>query len=88
MLKTIKAGTEVGVQDAITKQVEETVKTMLAKIKRDRDAAVRRYSEKLDQFNPEQFRLSQSEIDDAVASLTPKERSAVEFSREQIQRFA
>ena len=88
MLKTIKAGTEVSVQDAITIEVEETVKTMLAEIKSGGDAAVRRYSEKLDRFNPEQFRLSQSEIDDAVASLTPEERSAVEFSLEQIKRFA
>ena len=45
MLKTIKAGTEVSVQDAITTQVEETVKTMLAEIKSGGDAAVRRYSE-------------------------------------------
>ena len=88
MLKTIKAGTEVSVQDAITTQVEETVKTMLAEIKSGGDAAVRRYSEKLDTFNPESFRLLQSEIDDAVASLTPKERSAIEFSLEQIKRFA
>lgn len=88
MLRTIKSGTEVSVQDAITTQVEETVKTMLADIKRDGDAAVRRYSEKLDKFNPEQFRLSQGEIDAAVASLTPKERSAIEFSLEQIRRFA
>ena len=88
MLKTIKAGTEVSVQDAITTQVEETVKTMLAEIKSGGDGAVRRYSEKLDKFNPESFRLSQAEIDDAVASLTSKERSAVEFSLEQIKRFA
>ena len=88
MLKTIKAGTEVSVQDAITTQVEETVKTMLAEIKSGGDAAVRRYSEKLDTFNPESFRLSQAEIDDAVASLTPEERSAIEFSLEQIKRFA
>lgn len=88
MLKTIKSGTEVSVQDAITTQVEETVKTMLADIKRDGDAAVRRYSEKLDKFNPERFRLSQEEINAALASLTPKERSAIEFSLEQIKRFA
>lgn len=87
MLKTIKSGTEVSVQDVITTQVEETVKTMLADIRKG-DDAVRKYSEKLDRYNPEHFRLSQGEIDDAVASLTPEERSAIEFSLEQIKGFA
>lgn len=88
MLKTIKPGTEVSAQETITTQVEETVKTMLADIRSGGDSAVRRYSEKLDHFNPEHFRLSQKEINDAVSSLTAKELSAIRFSLEQIKGFA
>ena len=62
VLKTIKAGTEVSVQDAITTQVEETVKTMLAEIKSGGDAAVRRYSEKLDKFNPKVFGFRRAKL--------------------------
>ena len=88
MVKTVKAGTDVSVQEEVTRQVEETVKTMLAEIKRDGDEAVRKYSEKLDGYNPESFRLTQEEIDEAVASLTPEQLSAIRFSLKQITGFA
>ena len=64
----------------LTAQVEETVKTILADVRREGDAAVRRYSETFDRFNPQSFRLGQEEIDAAVASLAPDELSAIRFS--------
>jgi sulfopropanediol 3-dehydrogenase len=88
MLKTVKSGIEADAQEAISTQVEETVKAILADVRRQGDAAVRKYSEKFDRFNPESFRLGQKEIDEAVASLTPDELGAIRFSLEQIKRFA
>ena len=87
-MQTLKSGTEVSVLESITAQVEETVKTILADVRREGDAAVRRYSESFDRYNPETFRLSQTEIDAAIASLTPDELGALTFSLEQITRFA
>ncbi len=87
-MQTLKSGTEVSVLESITAQVEATVKTILADVRREGDAAVRRYSESFDRYNPETFRLSQTEIDAAVVSLTPDELGALQFSLEQITRFA
>jgi len=87
-MQTLKSGTEVSVLESITAQVEETVKSILADVRREGDAAVRRYSETFDRYNPESFRLGQEEIDAAVASLAPDELSALQFSLEQITRFA
>ncbi len=87
-MQTLKSGTEVSVLESITAQVEETVKTILADVRREGDAAVRRFSESFDRYNPETFRLSQDEIDAAVASLAPDELAALQFSLAQITRFA
>lgn len=87
-MQTLKSGTETSVLESITAQVEETVKAILADVKREGETAVRRYSEKLDKYNPEAFKLSREEIDRAVASLAPRDLAALKFSLEQITRFA
>lgn len=88
MVRYIKSGAESSVEEAISTKVEATVKDMLAAIKREGDAAVRRYSETLDGYNPESFRLSEEALEAAVASLSESELAAVTFSLEQIRGFA
>ena len=85
-MQTLKSGTEVSVLESITAQVEATVKTILADVRREGDAAVRRYSESFDRYNPETFRLSQTEIDAAIASLTPDELGALTRALEALAR--
>lgn len=87
-MQTLKAGTETSVLESITTQVEETVKAILSDVKREGAAAVRRYSEKLDSYNPPSFKLSQEEIDEALSSLAPDDLAALKFSLEQITHFA
>jgi sulfopropanediol 3-dehydrogenase len=52
------------------------------------DAAVRRYSEKFDSWNPESFSLSQEAIDKAIASLPGIVIDDLRFAQDQVRSFA
>jgi sulfopropanediol 3-dehydrogenase len=52
------------------------------------DAAVREYSEKFDNWSPESFLLSQSDIDDAIASLPTQVIDDIRFVQEQVRNMA
>ena len=55
----------------VTEQVRATVAEMLSEIERDRNAAIRRYSEQLDDWAPESFVVDAGEIEAAGESLGP-----------------
>ncbi|WP_299151111.1 histidinol dehydrogenase [uncultured Tateyamaria sp.] len=84
-LKRGKPETERDEDDAKTRKIVEDT---LADIAANGDAAVRRLSEKFDNYAPENFRLSQVEIDDLIAQLTPRELADIEFAQEQVRNFA
>ena len=69
-------------------KVRSLVETTLADIENEGDAAVRRLSEKFDQYAPQSFRLSQQEIDDLIAQLSPRELSDLKFAQAQVRNFA
>jgi sulfopropanediol 3-dehydrogenase len=54
---------------AVTDQVRETVSEILRDVERDGEAGVRAWSEKLDRFSPESFRVSDEEISAVGDSL-------------------
>lgn len=64
------------------------VSRMLLELERDGMDAVRRYSQKFDDWNPNSFRLSQSEIDDAIAKLSEQAKRDTEFSQANVRSFA
>ena len=63
MIKSLKSGRPTGLQQENDAQVRTTVEQMLSDIETNGEAAVRHYSEKLDNWSPASFRLSQAEID-------------------------
>ncbi|WP_099825553.1 histidinol dehydrogenase [Oceaniglobus indicus] len=69
-------------------KVRQTVEATLKDIEDNGDKAVRALSEKFDDYSPKNFRLSQSEIDDLIAQLTPREVADIKFAQEQVRNFA
>jgi sulfopropanediol 3-dehydrogenase len=84
-LKTGKSDAERADDDAKTRAAVETT---LADIETRGDAAVRELSEKFDGYSPASFRLSQVEIDDLIAQLSPRELEDIRFAQEQVRNFA
>jgi sulfopropanediol 3-dehydrogenase len=84
-LKSGKPDAERAVDDAKTRiVVEETLKN----IEINGDTAVRELSEKFDNYTPENFKLSEKEISDLIASLSDRELSDIKFAQEQVRNFA
>lgn len=69
-------------------RVQQTVANILEDIRQRGDTAVRELSVKFDKWNPDSFRLSDSEIADLVASVDPQTITDLKFAQTQIRNFA
>ena len=88
MITNIKQGkpqTERAEDDA---KVRSTVEGVLSDIETRGDTAVRELSQKFDNYAPEKFRLSPSEIDAAINKVSTRDMEDIEFAQTQIRRFA
>ena len=70
------------------RQVRETVEAILADIEARGDAAVRELAKKFDNYAPASFRLTEAEIDEAMAKVAPRDLDDIRFAQEQIRNFA
>tara|TARA_B100000575_G_C23138204_1_gene661756 strand:+ start:445 stop:1746 length:1302 start_codon:yes stop_codon:yes gene_type:complete len=68
--------------------IEETVRSILSDIRERGDAAVEHYSGHFDNWSPENFRLSEDEIDAAISKLNKSEIEDIQFAQNQIRHFA
>ena len=84
-LKHGKPDVERAEDDAKTRHIVEAT---LADIQARGDTAVRALSEKFDGYTPDAFRLTQAQIDELIAQLTPQERQDIKFAQEQVRTFA
>jgi sulfopropanediol 3-dehydrogenase len=84
-LKSGKPDAERAEDDAKTKIVVEEA---LKNIEINGDAAVRELSTKFDNYSPKNFKLSEKEISDLIATLTDRELSDIKFAQEQVRNFA
>ena len=69
-------------------EVRKNVEEILASIETEGDVAVRRLSEKFDNYSPPTFRLSQSEIDALMAQVSTRDMADLKFAQEQVRNFA
>ena len=88
MKQYIKKGMSRSVRRQAEASVEATVREMIADIEKRGDEAVRDYSLKLDHWNPEVFRLSQSQIEASIQSLDDQTLEDIAFAQEQVRHFA
>ncbi|WP_299547144.1 histidinol dehydrogenase [uncultured Tateyamaria sp.] len=84
-LKRGKPEAERAEDDAKTRAIVEST---LADIEARGDVAVRDLSEKFDNYSPESFRLTQSDIDALMAELTSREMEDIKFAQQQVRDFA
>ena len=84
----LKRGATADVKAAADRKVRDIVEAALADIEQRGDAALRDMSIKFDGWDRDDYRLSQSEIDAAVDSLSPQERKDIEFAQTQVRNFA
>ncbi|MEM9107472.1 MAG: histidinol dehydrogenase, partial [Pseudomonadota bacterium] len=84
-LKTSKPENERAEDDA---RVRATVEATLADIEQRGDAALRELSEKFDNYSPQSFRLSASEIEAAMQQVSARAMDDIKFAQKQIRGFA
>ncbi|MET9318200.1 histidinol dehydrogenase [Kribbella sp. NPDC003505] len=68
--------------------VRETVSEVIADVRENGDAAVRKYSEKFDHWSPESFRLSEDEVARIVGSVPEEVTRDIVAVQDRVRRFA
>ncbi len=72
MIRYLKRGRDAEARANDNLSVRNTVEGILSDIEKRGDEAVREYSRKFDNWDPADFRLSQAQIETAVAQLSPR----------------
>ena len=88
MIRTLKPGASDEAKFAADRQVRQTVEAILDDIMQRGDTAVRELSAKFDRWEPQQFRLSATEIQGLIDSLPAQVIEDIRFARAQIRHFA
>ena len=70
------------------RKVRTSVEEILSKIKKDGDDAIRFYSEKFDNYSPNSFRLSDTQIKECLTKVSSKDLEDIKFAQTQIKNFA
>lgn len=69
-------------------QIENTVKEIIKRVETHGETAVREYSNKFDNWDPESFRLTEKEIEEIIKKVPEKTLDDIKFAQEQIRNFA
>jgi sulfopropanediol 3-dehydrogenase len=88
MAKILKDGLDKDLRDDADAKVRTMVEDILGDIERNGDSAVRALSEKFDNWSPKDFRLSESEIEDALSKVAKRDLDDIRFAQAQVRNFA
>src|SRR6516165_1426629 len=88
MARYLKRGRDAALRAEDDTRVRATVEAILADIVARGDAAVRELSAKFDHWDREDFRLTDREITDALAALSPRDIDDIKFAQAQVRNFA
>ena len=88
MVRHLKGGQSAAAKAANSLQVRQTVEAILDDIATHGETAMRRYSEKFDNWSPPSFRLSESQIGDCLGTLPGQVLADIRFAQSQIRNFA
>jgi sulfopropanediol 3-dehydrogenase len=88
MAKYLKQGLGQAEVDDADAKVRAQVEAILGDIQDRGDMAVRELSEKFDSWKPENFRLSEAEIESAMAKVAKRDLDDIRFAQEQVRNFA
>jgi len=84
-IKRGKTGEQKADADA---KVQAVARGILADIYERKDAAVRELSQKFDNWNPQDFKLSAAQIQDVISGLPEQAISDIKFAQAQVRNFA
>jgi sulfopropanediol 3-dehydrogenase len=88
MARYLKEGVSQEEKDEADAKVRHTVEGILDDIKTRGDAALKDYSEKFDNWRPDNFRLSRQEIDACYDQVTEQNITDIKFAQAQVRGFA
>jgi sulfopropanediol 3-dehydrogenase len=88
MARYLKRGMDASAIKAADARVRQTVEEILADIDARKDAAVRDLSQKFDNWSPQDFRLSPSEIERAIGQVGKRDLDDIKFAQAQVRNFA
>src|SRR5712675_936235 len=88
MARWLKRGMDASAIKAADAKVRETVEQILADVEARRDAAVRDLSKRYDSWEPNSFRLTDQEIDKAIAQVGKRDLEDIKFAQSQVRHFA
>ena len=84
----LKRGLEQAEVDEADAKVRALVEGILADIEARGDAAVRDLSRKFDNWEPDDYRLSETEIEAALGKVAKRDLDDIKFAQEQVEGFA
>ncbi len=87
-IRYIKRGKTLQQKADADAKVQDVVRGLLADINERKDAAVRELSQKFDNWNPDEFKLSPAQIQRVVDSLPAQAVSDIKFAQAQVRNFA
>src|SRR5258708_10958590 len=88
MPRHIKTAALAGKQEEADAKTRQTVEGILADVRARGDAAVRELSARFDKWSPARFRLSEAEVRDLVAKVSPQTIDDISFAQQQVRHFA
>ena len=88
MIRILKHGATEAEKTEADRKTRQTVEAILEDIAARGDVAVRELSAKFDKWEPESFRLTDSQIEGLIATLSEQTITDIKFAQTQIRRFA
>lgn len=88
MIKHLKKGAAEQNRAADDLAVRQTVEKIIADVEQQGIDAVRKYSQELDGWSPDSFRLGDDEIQQNINALPPRTIDDIKFAQQQIRNFA
>jgi histidinol dehydrogenase len=88
MLQYLKEKASSSVNNASQESVSAVVKGVIETIRSHGDAAVRQYSEKFDKWSPSSFKLSKTDIENAVSAVPEQTIKDIKEVQGNIRAFA
>ena len=79
---------EVPVTTADVRQLQDTVQQILSRVKDEGDSALRFYSQKFDNYEPDSFLVTREEAAQAADELPQSVREELDFAIQQVGAFA
>ena len=88
MPRILKNGADATALREADDAVRKTVESILLQVETEGDAAIRSLSAKFDKWEPESFRLTQAQIDEAIAQVPARDIEDIRFAQAQVRKFA